>query len=125
MLGLFPLVVLGGILIRALLYFINDQRNKQMNINANIVKHVAKLSKISLDDREIEQLTQDLANIVEFVEKINEVNTDNVEPLTSVIDKTNVLREDIHQKSLPTEITQRLAPQSQSGHIVVPSVIEQ
>ena len=46
-----------------------------MSIDKNQVKKVAKLSRISLDDRKLESLSKDLTSILNFVEQLNELNT--------------------------------------------------
>ena len=49
-----------------------------MSIDKNQVKKVAKLSRISLDDKSLESISNDLASILKFVEQLNKLNTDNV-----------------------------------------------
>ena len=95
-----------------------------MNIDIKTIKHIAKLSKLSIDESEIDQLTKDISHIISFVEKINEVDTAKIEPLANVLDETNVWREDHIGDSLPVKMVEKLAPKSESGHIVVPAVIE-
>lgn len=95
-----------------------------MSIDHEIVRHVAKLSKLSIGEDEIKKLTKDLGDIVNFVEKIKTVNTTDVEPLSSVLDVTNVKREDKVKECLSPHVLEDLAPRSQSRYIVVPAVIE-
>ena len=65
-----------------------------MSIDKNQVKKVAKLSRISLDDRKLESLSKDLDSILKFVEQLNKLETKNTEPLTSIVDKTLESRKD-------------------------------
>ena len=44
------------------------------------VKHIAKLSRISLTDDELKMFTPQMESILESVEVLKEVNTTNVEP---------------------------------------------
>ena len=55
-----------------------------MSINLKTIKHISKLSRISVDEKKAEKLAGDLNSIFEFIEKLNELKTDNVQPLTSV-----------------------------------------
>ena len=55
-----------------------------MSIDKNQVKKVAKLSRISLDDKNLESLSNDLASILKFVEQLNKLDTNNVKPLNSL-----------------------------------------
>ena len=52
-----------------------------MSIDLKTIKHISKLSRISVDEQKAEKLAGDLNSIFEFIEKLNELNTDNVEPL--------------------------------------------
>ena len=65
-----------------------------MSIDKNQVKKVAKLSRISLDDKNLESLSNDLASILKFVEQLNKLDTNNVKPLNSIVDKSLEPRKD-------------------------------
>ena len=65
-----------------------------MTIDLKTVKHISKLSRISLDDAKAKKLEADLNSIFAFIEKLNELDTDNVEPLTSIAETTLQLRKD-------------------------------
>jgi aspartyl-tRNA(Asn)/glutamyl-tRNA(Gln) amidotransferase subunit C len=95
-----------------------------MAITREQVLHVAKLSRIEVSETDIEKLSTDMAKIVELVEKINEVDTTNVEPLSNVQELESVMRDDIAGAMLPIDTIKKLAPKFESGHIVVPAVIE-
>ena len=55
-----------------------------MTIDPKTIKHISKLSRISVDDAKADKLAEDLNSIFDFIEKLNELDTSNVEPLTSV-----------------------------------------
>ncbi len=65
-----------------------------MTIDLKTIKHISKLSRISVDDAKANKLAGDLNSIFDFIEKLNELNTDNIEPLTSVVETTLKLRAD-------------------------------
>jgi len=65
-----------------------------MSIDLKTIKHISKLSRISVDEKKAEKLAGDLNSIFDFIEKLNELKTDNVEPLTSVAETTLKLRSD-------------------------------
>ena len=46
-----------------------------MSIDKNQVKKVAKLSRISLDDKRLDSISKDLALILSFVEQLKKVDT--------------------------------------------------
>mgnify|MGYP001184437742 CR=1 FL=1 len=59
-----------------------------MSIDLKTIKHISKLSRISVDEKRAEKLADDLNSIFDFIEKLNKLKTDNVEPLTSVAETT-------------------------------------
>lgn len=46
------------------------------------VKHIAKLARLGLTEKEIEKYTKDLSNILEHFEKLKEVKVSGVEPMS-------------------------------------------
>ena len=65
-----------------------------MSIDKDTVKHIAKLARISLDEKKINSLSRDLSSIMEFIEKLNELNTEKTVPLTSIINASLRSRKD-------------------------------
>ena len=65
-----------------------------MTIDLKTIKHISKLSRISIEDKKAQKLATDLNSIFEFIEKLNELKTDNIEPLTSISEKTLKFRND-------------------------------
>ena len=65
-----------------------------MSIDLKTIKHISKLSRISVNEQKAEKLAGYLNSIFEFIEKLNELNTDKVEPLTSVTEATLKFRSD-------------------------------
>ena len=63
-----------------------------MAIDIKTVKHISKLSRISLDDAKAKKLEADLNSIFAFIEKLNELDTKNVQPLTSIAETTLQLK---------------------------------
>ena len=59
-----------------------------MSIDLKTIKHISKLSRISVSEQKAEKLVNDLNSIFDFIEKLNELKTDNVEPLTSIAETT-------------------------------------
>ena len=65
-----------------------------MTIDLKTVKHISKLSRISIEEEKAKRLTNDLNSIFKFIEKLNELDTSKTEPLTSVAETTLKLRKD-------------------------------
>ena len=95
-----------------------------MTIDLKTIKHISKLSRISVDEAKAEKLAGDLNSIFKFIEKLNELKTDNVEPLTSVAETTLRLRGDeVKSKNIKEEII-RNSPKENKDFFVVPKVVE-
>ena len=95
-----------------------------MIIDLKTIKHISKLSRISVNEKKGEKLAGDLNSIFDFIEKLNELKTDNVEPLTSVAETTLKLRSDeVKSKNIREQIVKN-SPQDNEDYFVVPKVIE-
>mgnify|MGYP000219899576 FL=1 len=95
-----------------------------MTIDLKTIKHISKLSRISVDDVKAKKLAGDLNSIFDFIEKLNELNTDNVEPLTSVAETTLKLRADeVKSENIRDQILKN-SPEENEDFFVVPRVVE-
>jgi len=95
-----------------------------MSINLKTIKHISKLSRISVDEKKAEKLAGDLNSIFNFIEKLNELNTDNVEPLTSVAETTLKFRSDeVNNQNIREQIIKN-SPEDNEDFFVVPKVVE-
>tara|TARA_Y100001970_G_scaffold262188_1_gene346151 strand:+ start:4025 stop:4312 length:288 start_codon:yes stop_codon:yes gene_type:complete len=95
-----------------------------MSIDKNQVKKVAKLSRISLDDSKLETLSKDLVSILKFVEQLNKLDTKKTDPLTSIVDKTLVPRNDkINDGDIKEQVLKN-SPDKNEEFFIVPKVVE-
>ena len=95
-----------------------------MSIDLKTIKHISKLSRISVDEKKAEKLVVDLNSIFKFIEKLNELNTDNVEPLTSVAETTLKFRSDeVKNQNIREQIIKN-SPEDNEDFFVVPKVVE-
>ena len=95
-----------------------------MTIDLKTVKHISKLSRISIEEEKAKRLTNDLNSIFKFIEKLNELDTSNTEPLTSVAETTLKLRKDkIESKNIREDILKN-SPEKNKDFFVVPKVVE-
>ena len=95
-----------------------------MSIDKDIVKHISKLARISLEGKKIDNLSKDLSSIMKFIEKLNKLNTDNTNPLTSIIDASLKSRKDeIKEEKIRDQILKN-SPEENKEFFVVPKGIE-
>ncbi|MDC0052040.1 Asp-tRNA(Asn)/Glu-tRNA(Gln) amidotransferase subunit GatC [bacterium] len=95
-----------------------------MSIDKNKIKHVSKLARISVDENKIDSLTKDLSSIFKFIEQLNELNTNNIEPLSSILNEPLRLRKDEITDGKIREKILENSPQKNEEFFVVPKVIE-
>ena len=95
-----------------------------MSIDKDKIKHTAKLARISLDEKKMDNLSKDLSNIFKFIEKLNKANTENVKPLSSILDHSLRSREDkVNDGNIRDQILEN-APNKNEDFFIVPKVIE-
>lgn len=95
-----------------------------MAIDNEMVKKIAFLSHLKIEDSKIEETKEEFNKIIDWVEMLNEVDTDGVAPLVSVNDSNLLLREDIVMEGNQAGAVLKNAPQSQYGYFTVPKVVE-
>ena len=95
-----------------------------MTINLKTIKHISKLSRISVDDEKAKKLAEDMNSIFDFIEKLKELDTDNIEPLTSVAETTLKLRVDEVKSDNIREQVLKNSPEENEDFFVVPRVVE-
>ena len=95
-----------------------------MTIDLKTIKHISKLSRISLEDEKAQKLAGDLNSIFEFIEKLNELKTDDVEPLTSIAETTLKFRNDEVKSENIREKVLKNSPVDNEDFFVVPKVVE-
>ncbi|MBI4401113.1 MAG: Asp-tRNA(Asn)/Glu-tRNA(Gln) amidotransferase subunit GatC [Nitrospirae bacterium] len=96
-----------------------------MKISKEEVEHVAKLARLEITEAEKEVFSKQLSDILTFMDKLKTLNTEGVEPTATVLEQTNVFREDKSRASLPVEKALANAPESEAGHFRVPKILEE
>ncbi|MFN8575760.1 MAG: Asp-tRNA(Asn)/Glu-tRNA(Gln) amidotransferase subunit GatC [Candidatus Sericytochromatia bacterium] len=91
-------------------------------ISKEEVLKIAKLSKLSLNNDEVEKFSHQIGDILNYVEQLNELDTTGIEPTARVIPSHNVFREDIVEKVLDIDKAFLNAPQSENNMFKVPKI---
>ncbi|CAN5891685.1 Asp-tRNA(Asn)/Glu-tRNA(Gln) amidotransferase subunit GatC [soil metagenome] len=87
------------------------------------IAHVARLSRLALDDDDLETYRRQLGMILEHAARVQGLRSD-VEPITNPLDLTNALRPDEVRPSLPRDEVLEAAPEHRDGYFVVPPAME-
>ena len=95
-----------------------------MNIDKKLVKKIATLSRIKIEDNDVEKLSKELSKIINWVEKLNEVNTKDITPITNPSDiKIPYRKDEINDGKIEDKILKN-APEKKGGYFIVPKVVE-
>ncbi len=84
-------------------------------IDAEVVRHVARLARLALSEEEQETMRRELSVILEHVDQVQDLDLAAVPPTTHAIPLANVLRDDEPRPSLPTDLALREAPEVADG----------
>ena len=89
-----------------------------MNID---IKHIAKLSRLRIENDKIEKFEKDMQSIVNMVEQLPDID----DTLTLDVNNAMKLREDVEVTDKYTrEQLMKNAPQVQAGCLVVPKIVD-
>ena len=95
------------------------------SIDKTIVKHIAHLSRLELNEEELASYSSQLTSILSYINKLNEIDTKDVLPTSHAISTLkNVFRKDVLKPSLGTEAALDNAPSKEDGFFSVPQIIE-
>jgi aspartyl-tRNA(Asn)/glutamyl-tRNA(Gln) amidotransferase subunit C len=95
-----------------------------MSIDKATVAKIARLARIHVPDENREALAGEMSKILGWVEQLSEVNTDDVAPMTSVVEVSLPRREDAVTDGDCQDKVLANAPRRDGGFFVVPKVIE-
>ncbi len=88
------------------------------------VAHLARLSRLALDDAELDGLAAQLDVILGAVAAIREVtDAADVKPTTHAVPLENVTRPDVVRPSLPRDAVLAGAPKAEDGRFRVPQIL--
>lgn len=94
-------------------------------VDEKLVRHIARLSRLTLSDAEVRLFTAQLAQVLAYVDQLSSIDVAGVEPLTQPFPSSDVLREDTPGPSLTAEQALANSPQQQDGFFRVPAVLDQ
>lgn len=93
-------------------------------IDKTEAEHIARLSRLSISEKEKEIFGSQLGNILRYMEKLNEIDTKAIEPTSHVVDIVNVMRDDNPIPSLEPAEALKNAPDKINEFYRVPKIIE-
>ncbi len=95
-----------------------------MSVDPSVVRRIAHLSRIAVDDSEVSRLNGEINAILSFVETLSSVNVECVEPIASVLPMQMKKRPDVVTDGGIADDILVNAPAREDHYFVVPKVIE-
>lgn len=95
-----------------------------MSVDKETVRRMAFLSRLKVEDENIENVQHEFDGILDWMGVLSEVDVNGIEPLVSVNDKNLKCREDKVTDGNKAEEVLKNAPVSEYGYFVVPKVVE-
>ncbi|HET6568173.1 MAG TPA: Asp-tRNA(Asn)/Glu-tRNA(Gln) amidotransferase subunit GatC [Rhodothermales bacterium] len=95
-----------------------------MSVSVDQVRYIAALAKLRFSEEEERRIARQMSGILDYVAKLNELDTENVPPMSHVLDLNNVFREDAVRQRVTRDEAFQNAPDAAAGYFKVPKVIE-
>jgi aspartyl-tRNA(Asn)/glutamyl-tRNA(Gln) amidotransferase subunit C len=96
-----------------------------MTLNRQEVAHLARLSRLSLSDEELDQFAPQLDEILSWVARVGEATSVDIPPTTSSESRVNVFRPDVARPSLDRDEVLAQAPAAEDGRFRVPRILDE
>jgi aspartyl-tRNA(Asn)/glutamyl-tRNA(Gln) amidotransferase subunit C len=95
-----------------------------MALDKATVARIATLARIRVAEDELEPLAGELSGILDWIEQLMAVDTENVPPMSSVVEMTMPMREDVVTDGNDRDAALGNAPKAARGFYAVPKVVE-
>jgi aspartyl-tRNA(Asn)/glutamyl-tRNA(Gln) amidotransferase subunit C len=93
-------------------------------ITVNEVRYIADLARLQFSEAEEERMARELTRILDYIEKLDELDTEDVPPMSHVLDLYDVFRKDVVEQRISHEEALKNAPDADEDYFRVPKVIE-
>nr|WP_241841947.1 Asp-tRNA(Asn)/Glu-tRNA(Gln) amidotransferase subunit GatC [Pseudofrankia sp. BMG5.36] len=113
-----PRLTIGGLAPAA------DEGAYRMAITRDEVAHLARLSRMSLSDAELDALAPQLDQILAAVARVTEVAAADIPPTSHAVPLTNVFRADVTRPSLSADEALAAAPAAEDDRFRVPRILD-
>ena len=94
-------------------------------IDKKLVDHIAKLSRLHLDEEDAKKYQEQLTKILNYIDQLNKLDVSNVKPFIHPGDAKCMFREDTQRESVTREEATKNSPEKLADFFSVPKVIEE
>jgi len=93
-------------------------------MDKDTIKKLAYLSKLSIPESDIDELSKNLDNILKLIGEIDAAPTDGMLPMAHPLDFSQPLRDDICKKDINREENQHDSTKIKDGYYTVPKILD-
>ncbi len=93
-------------------------------MDKNTIKKLTYLSKLSIPESDIDELSKNLDNILKLIGEIDAAPTDGMLPMAHPLDFTQPLRDDVCQKNINRDANQHDSSKTKDGYYTVPKILD-
>ncbi len=94
-----------------------------VEINKELIEHVAEVARLKLTDKEIEKFSKELKEIIDVFSKLDKVDTKDIESSMQPVELKNMLRDDIEEKTFTQEEALSLTEHKKDGYFKGPRAV--
>ena len=94
------------------------------HLSAQDVRAIADLARLELSDAEVAVYQRQLSDILDYFQKLQELDTSHIDPTSSVLPLSNVMRADEAGPALPLDEVVANAPDSDGEQFRVRAVLD-
>ena len=95
-----------------------------MSIKKSEIAYISSLSKLKMEDIEIENFTRQISDILDMIQQLEKVKTDDIEPMAHPLNMSQRLRMDVVTEENQRDLYQENAVEFEQGFYKVPKVID-
>ena len=95
-----------------------------MSIKKSEIAYISSLSKLKMEDIEIDNFTRQISDILEMIQQLEKVDTDGIEPMAHPLNMKQRLRMDEVTEENQRDLYQENAVEVEQGFYKVPKVID-
>jgi len=96
-----------------------------MSISLEEVRHVARLARLELDEKELMEFQGELNSLLGHFQDIQDIDVSGIAPKPHAVALQNVWAEDLAHEPIQRDDALRNAPSSKAGIFIVPTIIEE
>ena len=95
-----------------------------MNVKKSEIAYISSLSKLKMEDAEMDNYTRQISEILEMIQQLEKVDTHDIEPMAHPLNMKQRLRLDLVTEENRRELYQKNAVVFEEGFYKVPKVIK-